>query len=92
MSVFEAKSLYPQNLCYIHNMCKLEITYYNMIHFEAKDWTVIVNNSNTIYTTNNHLSPQITEHEKTTTYDVGNPVLASDRHKTEAGLNWLMWL
>jgi hypothetical protein len=49
---------------------KLHITI--MIHFETKDWTVIVNNSNTIYRTNNHLSPEITEHKKTTTYDVGN--------------------
>ena len=63
---------------------KLHITI--MINFETKDWTVIVNNSNTIYTTNIHLSPQITEHKKTTTYDVGNPVPGFGRAQKWGGV------
>ena len=33
----------------------------------------MVNNFTNIYNTNNHLSPQLTEHEKDTTYDTENP-------------------
>ena len=33
----------------------------------------MVNNSTNINKTNVCLSPQLTEHKKTTTYDVGNP-------------------
>ena len=32
-----------------------------------------VNNSNNINKTNSHLSPQIIEHKKATTYNVGDP-------------------
>jgi hypothetical protein len=34
----------------------------------------MVNKSTNINKTNNHLSPQIIEHNKTTSYDVVNPV------------------
>ena len=33
----------------------------------------MVNNFNNINKTNNHISPQIIEHKKTTSYNVGNP-------------------
>jgi hypothetical protein len=42
-------------------------------YYEKKDLTVMVNNSTDINTTNNHLSPQITEHKQITTYDVEHP-------------------
>jgi hypothetical protein len=35
--------------------------------------TVMVNNSTNINKTNNNLSPQTNEYEKTMTYDIGNP-------------------
>jgi hypothetical protein len=33
----------------------------------------MANNSTNINKTNDHLLPQLIEHKKTTTYDVGNP-------------------
>jgi len=39
---------------------------------------------------NNHFSPQTMEHKKTTTYAVGNLVLAWDKQKNVAGLIRLM--
>jgi hypothetical protein len=44
------------------------------------------NNSTNINKANNHLSPSLTEHKKTMIYDIGNQVLAGDRHKSVAGL------
>ena len=42
-------------------------------YYEKKDLTVMVKNSTDINKTNNHLSPQITEHKQITTYDVEHP-------------------
>jgi hypothetical protein len=47
----------------------------------------MVKNSTNINKTNKHLSPSLTEHKKTSTYDVWNPGLAWDRHINVAGLN-----
>ena len=44
------------------------------------------NSTNTNKTNNHHLSPQIIEHKKNTTCDVGNPVsLKWDKHRNMAG-------
>ena len=48
----------------------------------------MVNNSININLTNYHLSPQLNDINKTTTYDVGNPVLQWNRHKNVAELKW----
>ena len=53
-------------------------------------YTVMVENSNNINKTNNHLST--TEHKKITIYGIENSGLGLtwDRHKNVAGLNRLM--
>ena len=61
-------------------------------YYEKKDLTVMVNNSTDINKTNNHLSPQITEHKDhgMNLYDVENPGPVWNRHEYVAVLNRLM--
>ena len=40
--------------------------------YEKKIETVMVNNSTNINKTNNHLLPQVIEHQKNPTYSIGN--------------------
>jgi len=54
----------------------------------------MVNNSTNINKMNNHLSPQIIEHKKIMTYDVGNPstkVSTSSKMTTQIYSNPRKW-
>jgi hypothetical protein len=71
---------------YIILVFQFNVSHKIILIFDLRKETLMVNNFTNINKTNNHLSPQLTEHKKETTYDVGNSGLCLGQTKKCCGI------
>ena len=71
----------------LHNLVfQFNVSHKVILIFDLRKEKLMVNNFTNINKTNNHLSPQLTEYKKETTYDVGNSGLCLGQTKKCGGI------